>query len=172
MEKDEVKLPTSIDSEDTKNALAMLTLEEDSITRELMSAKTKEDYQRIVDIFNMAQGKKNILKAMRWDKILDKAGEELLRRLMNNSDQFDNDTLLKYIQVITGQIAKAHEYVDTVSKQPIISINQSKTEVNVNINRESNENVRDAVTDLLRQLQAQNNKPTETIDATFTEEDQ
>ena len=84
MEKDEVKLPTSIDSEDTKNALAMLTLEEDNITRELMNAKTKEDYQRIVDIFNMVQGKKNILKAMRWDKILDKAGDELLRRLINN----------------------------------------------------------------------------------------
>lgn len=152
MEKEvESELPTALDS---------LPLEEESqqIAGEIVKTHDQDRFKDLVAMFNMAQMKKDILCALKMSDIRDMGIDQALERLRKNPDEVSHKDLMGYIQMAQDQIDRASQSVNQPDQKALIQINNSKQELNVSINgsemnRDSKENVREAVAELLKLAQ-------------------
>lgn len=173
-EKEEVKI---IDSEEELNqaidesmALLPLDQQEEKIVNEIIKAPTQKELQEQFDLFNINQSKKNALRIIKLNSLLDKVEDQAIERFEKKPDQVSNKELLEYMTVVAGQIDRSQKYIDTLKDKPMIKVNQ-KNDVTINIgtelNKDSKERVMDAIQGLLKQL----NNPdmdNKVIDADFS----
>lgn len=173
-EKEEVKI---IDSEEELNqaidesmALLPLDKQEEKIVNEIIKASTQKELQEQFDLFNINQSKKNALRIIKLNSLLDKVEDQAIERFEKKPDQVPNKELLEYMTVVAGQIDRSQKYIDTLKDKPMIKVNQ-KNDVTINIgtelNKDSKERVMDAIQGLLKQL----NNPdmdNKVIDADFS----
>ena len=173
-EKEEVKI---IDSEEELNqaidesmALLPLDQQEEKIVNEIIKAPTQKELQEQFDLFNINQSKKNALRIIKLNSLLDKVEDQAIERFEKKPDQVSNKELLEYMTVVAGQIDRSQKYIDTLKDKPMIKVNQ-KNDVTINIgtelNKDSKERVMDAIQGLIKQL----NNPdmdNKVIDADFS----
>ena len=159
--KDETQLDAKIDE-----SLLGLPLDEAEqiISDNIIKAESKAELERQFDLFNITQSKKNALRVIKLNSLLTKVEDQAIERFEKRPDQISNKELLEYMQVVSGQIDKSKAYVAEVLKdKPLINVNNSKTEVNVNLgpqlNRESREKVMDAISALISQVNKNYSEP-------------
>lgn len=173
-EKEEVKI---IDSEEELNqaidesmALLPLDQQEEKIVNEIIKAPSQKELQEQFDLFNINQSKKNALRIIKLNSLLDKVEDQAIERFEKKPDQVSNKELLEYMTVVAGQIDRSQKYIDTLKDKPMIKVNQ-KNDVTINIgtelNRDSKERVMDAIQGLLKQLN-NSNTDNNVIDADFS----
>ena len=161
-------LNTAID-----RSLLSLPLEEaeQQLIAKIIEAPTREDLQRQFDLFNMNQSKKNALRIIKLNNLLSKVEDQAIERFEKRPDQVSHKELLEYMNVVSGQIDRAHKQVDTLSAAPTINMLTQKNEVNINVggqelDRDSKERVMDAISALLKQVQKATSQPVDVIEAT------
>lgn len=153
-------LNTAID----KSLLALpLEAAEQQLIAKIIEAPTKEDLQHQFDLFNMNQSKKNALRIIKLNNLLSKVEDQAIERFEKRPDQVSHKELLEYMNVVSGQIDRAHRQVDTLSTTPPIQVLTQKNEVNINmgspeLDRDSKERVMDAISKLLQQVQTATSK--------------
>lgn len=165
-EKENEELEEAID-----NSMVLLPLDEqeEKIVNEIIKAPTQKELQEQFDLFNINQSKKNALRIIKLNSLLDKVEDQAIERFEKRPDQVSNKELLDYMQVVANQIDRSQKVIDTLKDKPMIKVNNQKNEVNINIgtelNRDSKERVMDAIQVLLKQL----NKPekSDIIEADF-----
>ena len=173
-EKEEVKI---IDSEEELNqaidesmALLPLDQQEEKIVNEIIKAPSQKELQEQFDLFNINQSKKNALRIIKLNSLLDKVEDQAIERFEKKPDQVSNKELLEYMTVVAGQIDRSQKYIDTLKDKPMIKVNQ-KNDVTINIgtelNKDSKERVMDAIQGLLKQLN-NSNTDNNVIDADFS----
>lgn len=173
-EKEEVKI---IDSEEELNqaidesmALLPLDQQEEKIVNEIIKAPSQKELQEQFDLFNINQSKKNALRIIKLNSLLDKVEDQAIERFEKKPDQVSNKELLEYMTVVAGQIDRSQKYIDTLKDKPMIRVNQ-KNDVTINIgtelNKDSKERVMDAIQGLLKQLN-NSNADNNVIDADFS----
>lgn len=168
IKKEEKELDEAID-------FSLATLPLDTTEHELMlkiiNAPTKEELQTQFDLFNINQSKKNALRVVKLNNLLDKVEDQAIERFEKRPDQVSNKELLEYMNVISNQIDRAQKSVDGLKDTSAIHITNQKNELNINVgpqlNRDSKERVMDAIAILLKQVQ----KEPEIIEAEIVEED-
>lgn len=134
----EDKLLPSLKS--TQEELEQSLLEEDNI----------DNIKSIIDIFNVNIKKKDIIRASKLNELQDKIYEQINERLVTNANDFSNRDLLDYFRTIQETINKSEINSDDVIT-PKIQLNQNNLNINMGptLNRDSRQNVLDAVKKIL-----------------------
>lgn len=107
----------------------------------------EEDVDKVKDythLFNLNQAKKNVLRVMKLNGLLDVISDKIIDRFQKYPDNFSNADLLNYLQVTQNAIDKANKNLSLVEDTPVIQVNHNN-QVNVNLvdtfDRESKERV-------------------------------
>ena len=124
----------------------------------IINAPDKKSLQNELELFNLNQSKKNALRVMKLNSLLDEVEDQAIKRFKEKPDMVSNKDLLDYMQVVAGQIERSQKYLDQINETPAIQIKNQKNEVNVNISstldRDSKEKVIEAVKALLKEAQS------------------
>lgn len=149
----EQELDTAID--ETIEQLP-LDKQEQEIVEKILLAPTQKELQEQFDLFNIAQSKKNALRIIKLNNLLDKVEDQAIERFENRPSQVSNKELLDYMQVVSNQLDRSQKYIDSLKTTPMINVKNQKNEVNINLgtelNSDSKERVIDAINNLLKQL--------------------
>ena len=134
----EDKLLPSLKS--TQEELEQSLLEEDNI----------DNIKAIIDIFNINIKKKDIIRTSKLNELQNRVYEQLDKRLTTNAEEFSNKDLLDYFKVIQETINKSDVNSEDVVT-PKIQLNQNNLNINMGpiLNRDSRQNVLDAVKKIL-----------------------
>ena len=116
----------------------------------------EQDIDKVKDLtalFNLNQNKKNVVRVMKLNSLLDTISDSIIDRFEKRPGEFSNEDLIKYMQVTENAIDRANKSLALVDETPAIQLQQNnQTNINVQFNsldRESRERVADAVKALL-----------------------
>ena len=134
------------------------------IKTETLDSSTNELAQKIIDeqdikavkdlthLFNLNQAKKNVLRVMKLNNLLDTVSDKIIDRFDRYPDNFSNDDLIKFMQVTENAIEKANKNLNLVDSTPAIQVNHNN-QLNVNIidsyDRDSRERVLEYINQVL-----------------------
>lgn len=114
--------------------------------------KTKD----LVSLFNLNAAKKNVIRILKLNGLLDSVSDTMIERFEKYPNEFSNEDLLKYMQVIQASIDRASKNLNQVDETQPITFNQN-TQVNVNLidglDRDSKERIADAIQSILNKSQ-------------------
>lgn len=124
------------------------------VAKEIVKEQDENKLRQLTNLFNLNQAKKNALRVLKLNSLLDKVSDEMIDRFEKHPGQFSNDELLSYLQVTQNAIDRANKSLNLVDQIPAIQLNQ----VNVNVNqdnvldKESRERVKDAVEAIMKKI--------------------
>jgi hypothetical protein len=122
------------------------------LVSKIVEEQDSDKLKDLVNLFNVNQSKKNIVRAEVYSRLLDKISLQMVERFDKKPGEFSNKDLLEYLTAVRTAIDKT----DILPENMNIPIIQNNTQVNVNIdnglNRESKERIASAVTSILAKL--------------------
>ena len=122
------------------------------VVTDIVNTNDPEEFKDLVSLFNLNQSKKNALRIVKLNELLDKIENTAIDRFNKKPDQMSNQDLLDYLKAIENSIDRSQKYVNEVETKPMIQLNQQN---NININagdnlsRESKEKVLEVIKSLL-----------------------
>lgn len=142
--------------EQEKQSLIKLEESTNKLIDDILIAEDSDEYKKLIDLFNLNQSKKNIVRIAKLDDLLDKVESQAMERFDKTPGQMSNRDLLDYIQVLQNSIDRSKKYVDEVKAEPMIQVNNVTINNEVsNLDKESRERVIEAVKALIGNLQDQ-----------------
>ena len=128
------------------------------LINDIIEAPSKEALERQLEIFNITQSKKNALRVIKLNNLLDKVEDQAIKRFEKRPDQVSNKELLDYMRVVAEQIDRSQKNIELLDSKPFIKVaNQTNNQLNINVgpqlDRASKERVVDAITNLISQLE-------------------
>lgn len=130
----------------------------DDATQEVAQQILEEtDVSRIKDLttlFNLNTQKRNVYRVMKMTSLLDRVTDRIEDRFEKFPENFSNEDLIKYMQIIESSIEKSNKTLGLVDETPPIQLLQQNN-VNLNlseIDRDGRERVADAVKAILQRL--------------------
>ena len=144
---------------DSKTLIDLIPLDDSTtkLAQDILKEDSVEKVQSLVHLFNLNQSKKNVLRILKLNSLLDKVQDQMIERFERKPGEFSNADLLNYMQVAQSAIDRANKSLNLVDEHPSITMNQ----VNVNINedttlsRESREKVTEAIAAIMKKLNMQ-----------------
>ena len=140
--------------EDNKLAISTTTLDQNTtqIAQDIINETDVDTIKDLTHLFNLNQAKKNVLRVMKLNGLLDTVSDKIIERFEKYPDNFSSADLLNYLQVTQNAIDKANKNLSLVEEAPVIQVNHNN-QVNVNIidsyDRESKERVLEAIKSIL-----------------------
>lgn len=148
----ENEITTTTENELTTSS-ANLEKDTQALVNDILNEKDPKKVKDLTYLFNIAQTKKSVLRAVNLNNLLDKVNDQMEERLTKRADQFSNKDLLDYMDKMTGALEKAQKQVQDVDPTPAIQINQQNINLgDSGLSRESRQNVMDAVASILKRL--------------------
>lgn len=138
-----------------------LKLSTEQIASDIVNASDAKEVKDLVTLFNLAQVKKNIIRTLKYNDLLDLVSESMLERFIKRPNEFSHKDLIDYMNTITNALDKSSKGIQTVDTENIIQqiTNQQNIQVNVNndtgLDRESRERVTEAIQAILAKAQSQ-----------------
>lgn len=130
-----------------------LAVSTNNLMADILEADNQDDLKQLIALFNINQSKKNALRVLQLNQLLDLVTEEALKRYQKSPDEISNKELLDCMTAVSTQIEKSTQIVNGIEDKPMIQINQQKNEVNLNVapklSREQTENVIDVISRIL-----------------------
>lgn len=137
------------------------------IVNAIVVSQDEKEITNYLDKFNRNMSKKNLLRILKYNELLDKVGDEALNRIENHPDELTATELLNYMKVMQDSINAAKKETSPVDGVNPITLNQQNNNVTVNVNsedrvsRQSKEKIMEAVKQLLKlSLETNENKDT------------
>lgn len=121
------------------------------IAAELMDATDSADINRLVDAFNLNIKKKELIRASKYNDLLDSITAQVEKRITERPDGFSNKDLLSYLDTIQSILdSSVSTTVDTISSIQVTN-NQFNISVEDNntFDRNSIERIKNAVQSIL-----------------------
>lgn len=127
------------------------------IAKQIIAEKDAEKVKDLTHLFNLNQRKKDVIRIMKLNNLLDMVSDQMIERFRQRSDNFSNQDLNSYMQVVQSAIDRTQKSLDNVADVPSIQINtQNNNDVTINVNdgldRDSKEKVADAIKAILNRL--------------------
>lgn len=95
-----------------------------TIADDILNESDVKKMQNLVQIFNLNQAKKNVIRVFQYNAILDKLSDEALKRVTNHPGEFSNNDLFNFMQTMQASIDRANKSLNLVSDVPAIQFNQ------------------------------------------------
>lgn len=122
------------------------------IAQSIINEENVDAIKDLTHLFNLNQAKKNVLRVMKLNGLLDTVSDKIIERFEKYPDNFSSADLLNYLQVTQNAIEKANKNLSLVEDTPAIQINHNN-QLNLNIidsyDRESKERVMEFVKSVL-----------------------
>lgn len=134
--------------------ISPLKTEISSTAQKIIDTKDLDEAQNLIKIFNLSQAKKNILRVMKLNQLMDNIQDEIIDRFDQHPDEFTNTDLLNYFQTAQSAIDRANKSLNLINDMPAIQINQ----VNINneeeapLSRQSREKILDYIQNVLNNV--------------------
>ena len=126
----------------------------------------EEDVDKIKDLthlFNLNQAKKNVIRVMKLNGLLDTVSDKIIERFEKYPDNFSSADLLNYLQVTQNAIDKANKNLSLVEDTPVIQVNHNN-QVNLNIIDSYDRDSKERVMEFIKSVLAQSNNVDEAVD--------
>lgn len=141
-------LQTTSNSLDEKN---------EKLAQKILNASTLDETKDLTALFNLNIQKRNVLRVLKMNNLLDKVTEQIIERFEKAPNNFTNEDLLKYMQVTENAIDRANKNLNQIEETPAIQLMQNN-QVNINIDnssidRESRIRITETVRKILNNLQ-------------------
>ena len=113
------------------------------IVEKIVQETNLEKVKDLTHLFNLNMSKKNAMRVMTMDGLVDKVTAQIEARFEKYPDNFSNTELLNYLQVLQSSIEKANKNLSLVDETPAIQLNQNNVNINIvdSMSRESRERV-------------------------------
>ena len=69
------------------------------IAQKILDAETVEETKDLTALFNLNSQKRNVLRVLKMNNLLDKVTDQIIERFEKNPNLFTNEDLLRYMQV-------------------------------------------------------------------------
>lgn len=122
------------------------------IAQQILDTDDQDKVKDLTQLFNLNQAKKNVLRVLKLNELLDKISDQMMLRFEHRADEFSNVDLLNYMNTVQTAIEKANKSLSLVSDMPLISVNNTTVNVEVGGNvltRESRNRITEVVQLLL-----------------------
>ena len=151
------QLPISIDE-----LISVIPLDAQTakVTNELIEEQDLDKVKNLTKLFNLNQAKRNAIRVMKLNSLLDKVSDQMIERFDKKPGEFSNKELLDYMSVVQSTIDRANKSIELVDQTPAIVINQQNNQVNIDnspvLDRESRMRVVEAVKGIMQTLNLKN----------------
>ena len=132
----------------------------EKIVADILAQEDPDKMKQLIGYFNMAQSKKDVLRTLSYNQLLDAVTDQMNERVTKRADQFSNKDLLDYMNTMNSSLDRARKQINSVDDTPVITFNQQNNTVIVGedtLDRESKRRVADAVKSILKKLDQQKN---------------
>ena len=130
------------------------------VTNELIEEQDLDKVKNLTKLFNLNQAKRNAIRVMKLNSLLDKVSDQMIERFNKKPGEFSNKELLDYMTVVQSTIDRANKSIELVDQTPAIVINQQNNQVNIDnspvLDRESRMRVVEAVKGIMNTLNLKN----------------
>ena len=151
----------NINPEDIIN-LIPLDKKTTELAQQIVDEQDVNKVQDLVSLFNLNQAKKNVLRVLKLNSLLDKVSDTAIDRFNRRPGEFTNSDLLSYMQTVQNAIDRANKSLSLVDEAPAIQINQQVNNINVEtLDRDSRNKIRDAVNAILKKSKEMEIEPLE-----------
>ena len=132
------------------------------IAQKIISEDNIDNIQNLTHLFNLNQAKKNVLRIMKLEELLDGVSDQMISRIQNRAGEFSNSDLLNYMNVVQASIDRANKSLNLIDETPAIQLNQ----VNINVNEDDilSRESRDKVAEAIKAIMSKINKPEPVIE--------
>ena len=125
----------------------------EDIAHQILEEQNVDKIKDLTTLFNLNSQKRNVVRIMKMNKLLDNVTDEIVTRFENKPGNFSNEDLIKYMQVTESSIDKATKNLNLVEEAPPIHYQQNN-QVNINIvdtlDRDSKDRVLEYVNSILK----------------------
>lgn len=145
----------------SEELITINTQELDKDTAQIAQTIINEnDLNKIKDLthlFNLNQSKKNVLRVMKLNGLLDTVSDKIIERFEKYPDNFSSADLLNYLQVTQNAIDKANKNLSLVDETPAIQVQNNNVNVNIidSYDKESRDRVMKFIKGVLEQQEKQ-----------------
>ena len=130
-----------------------------NIAQQLIDEQDLDQVKNLTHLFNLNQAKKNVLRILKLNQLLDKVSDQMIERFEKRPGEFSNADLLNYMQVAQSAIDRANKSLNLVDETPAIQINQQNIIMDKEIlDRDSRDRVTDAVNAILNKINKMKNE--------------
>lgn len=140
--------------EDSKDLEIKIIDESTDLVEKIISENDPNELQKLTALFNAVQSKKNIVRSVRFNELLDTICDEMSTRFKTNPYGIDNDQIIKWLKSVQTIVDKNNSYVESINATPIIQKNiQVNNTVNLidSMSKESKDRVAEVVKNILLQ---------------------
>ena len=170
------------------NSIVDIDKKTQDVANDILKANDLSEIKDLTNLFNLNIQKKNIIRLLKLNGLQDTVIDKLIERVEKRPDEITNRELIEFLNTTQTAIEKSNNRIEGIGDTPILHLNQQNNQVNININntddnkntldRDSRNNVIDAVTAILNSIQKQdsrnieeNNNSSVVVDADIVESD-
>lgn len=149
---EEVKNPLTID--EAANDLSLKTLD---VATDIIQTEDVQELKDLTHLFNLQHTKKQVIRTLQYDRLLDSITAQMEERVTKRADQFSNKELLDYMNVFSTSLEKAQKQLSSVDETPLIQVNQQNNTVIVGeeLSRDSRRKITSVVESILAKINAE-----------------
>lgn len=122
------------------------------VANDIVEEDNIENLKKLMQLFNLNQAKKNALRVMKLNSLLDKVQDSMIDRFEKRPGEFSNTDLINYMNTVQSAVDRANKSLTLIDESPIITLNQVNVNVNEDpiLNRESREKITNAINALMK----------------------
>lgn len=162
-DKSEIKKPEEINPQTSLACIDSLNKESMELINKIISEADLEKAKDLTYLFNINQNKKTLARVNKLSDLMDTMTQQALVRFTTKPDEISNKELMDGLKIIQDLIERGQRQAAGVdmAPAPLIQINQQTNSLNVDgsgidatntLGRESRERVKNAVLDLLKEI--------------------
>lgn len=142
------------------------------LAQDIINEENLDQVKNLTHLFNLNQAKKNVLRILKLNQLLDKVSDQMIERFEKRPGEFSNADLLNYMQVAQSAIDRANKSLNQVDETPAIQINQQNIIMDKEIlGKDSRDRVTDAVNAILNKINKMKDKEQQEDVVELIEED-
>ena len=155
----------------TEDLLEITPLDKDTtdLANQIINESDIDKVKNLTALFNLNQAKKNVLRVMKYNSLLDAISDQMTERIEQRPGEFSNNDLLNYMNVVQSSIDRANKSIELVDSTPAIQLNQ----VNINLPKSDvdllDSESRERVLEVLQAIKNKMNKVEEVKEAVIIE---
>lgn len=127
------------------------------IAQEILDEQDIERVKDLTNLFNLNAQKRNVMRVIKMNELLDKVTDQVVERFEKRPDNFSNEDLIKYMQVTENAIDRANKNLNLVEETPAIQYLQQNN-VNITIDNGLDRDARERVMDAVKAFLAQSSQ--------------
>lgn len=145
-------------TEDEIVNLIPLNKENEELANQILAETDLKKTQELTHLFNLNQAKRNAIRVLKLNSLLDKVSDQMIERFEKRPDNFSNTDLLNYMTTVQSSIDRANKSLNLIDESPAIKINVENVNVDAGpvLDRDSRERVADALKAIMSFMEKQN----------------